>query len=84
VRALEAETGPGLYFLAALYDWAGSEEDALRVLRDGVAAQNPWIGMAAVFPMYDGLRENPEFARILAEQGLPNGNTAWREGRGGQ
>jgi tetratricopeptide (TPR) repeat protein len=82
VRTLEAETGPGLYFLAALYDWAGSEEDALRVLRDGVAAQNPWIGMAAVFPMYDGLRENPEFARILAEQGLPNGNTAYREHAG--
>jgi TolB-like protein len=82
VRALEAETGPGLYFLAGLYDWAGSEEDAVRVVRDAVAAQNPWIGMAAVFPMYDGLRENPEFGRILAGQGLPNGNTAYREGRG--
>ena len=82
VRALEDETGPGQFYLAALYDWAGSEEDAVRVVRDAVAAQNPWIGMAAVFPMYDGLRDNPEFARILAEHGLPNGNTAWREGNG--
>ena len=84
VRELEEVAGPGLYFLAALYDWAGSEEDAVRVVRDGVAAMNPWLGMAAVFPMYDGLRENPEFARILAEVGFPNGNTAYREGRGGR
>ncbi|MFO7587365.1 MAG: hypothetical protein R6X22_04760 [Gemmatimonadota bacterium] len=82
VRALEDETGPGLFFLAALYDWAGSEEDALRVVRDAVAARNPWLGIAAVFPMFDGLRENPEFARILAEHGLPNGNTAYRESTG--
>ncbi len=83
VRALEDKTGPGLFFLAALYDWAGSEEDALRVVRDAVAARNPWLGIAAVFPTFDGLRENPEFARILAERGLPNGSTAYRERRGG-
>jgi hypothetical protein len=53
----------------------------LGVVRDAVAARNPWLGLAAVTPRFDGLRENPEFARILAEQSLPNGNTAWREGR---
>jgi len=84
VRALEDKTGPGLFFLAALYDWAGSEEDALRVVRDAVAARNPWLGIAAVFPTFDGLRENPEFARILAERGLPNGSTAYRERHGGR
>jgi len=84
VRALEDKTGPGLFFLAALYDWAGSEKDALRVVRDAVAARNPWLGIAAVFPTFDGLRENPEFARILAERGLPNGSTAYRERRGGR
>ena len=80
VRALERDAGPGLYFLPALYDWAGSESDAIRVVEVGVAARNPWIGLAAVFGEYDGLRENPRFTEILRALGLPNGNTAYREG----
>jgi len=81
VRALERDVGPGLYYLPALYDWAGSEADAIRVVEAGVAALNPWLGLAAVFGEYDGLRENPRFKEILGDLGLPNGNTAYRESR---
>ena len=80
VRQMEAELGGGLYYLAALYDWAGSETDAVRVVREAVAARNPWLGIAAVFPEFDGLRRNAEFQAVLNGLGLPNGNTAWREG----
>jgi len=78
VRALERDAGPGLYYLPALYDWAGSEADAVRVIEAGVAARNPWIGLTAVFGEYDGLRENPRFRQILSDLGLQNGNTAYR------
>ena len=70
---------PGLYFVAALYGWAGSPADAVRVIETGAAARNPWIGLTAVFGEYDGLRENPLFAEILRARGLPNGNTAYRD-----
>jgi hypothetical protein len=80
VREFERETGGGLYYLAGLYDWAGSEADAIRVVEDGVAARNPWQGMAAVFVQYDGLRENPRYQEILRELGLPNGSMAYRAG----
>ena len=79
VREFERETGGGLYYLAGLYDWAGSESDAIRVVEDGVAARNPWQGMAAVFVQFDGLRENPRYQEILRELGLPNGSMAYRE-----
>lgn len=79
VRGLEQNTGPGLYFVAALYGWAGSTADAVRVVETAAAARNPWISLAAVFGEYDGLREDPRFAGILRELGLPNGNTAYRE-----
>ena len=80
VRELEQETGSGLYYVAAFYDWAGSEADALRVVEDGVAARNPWQGFAAVFSEYDGLRENQRFQEILRSLGYPNGNYAYRSG----
>jgi adenylate cyclase len=79
VRRMERELGGGLYYLAALYDWAGSEPDAVRVVAEAVEERNPWLGMAAVFPQFDGLRRNEEFKAILVELGLPNGNTLWRE-----
>ncbi|MEJ2677593.1 MAG: hypothetical protein P8174_00800 [Gemmatimonadota bacterium] len=79
VRSLERSTGPGLFFVAALYSWAGSPADAVRVVETGAANRNPWIGIAAVLAEYDGLRANPRFVGILAELGLPNGNTAYRE-----
>ncbi len=79
VRDLERKTGPGLYFVAALYSWAGSTEDAIRVVEAGAADRNPWIGLAAVLGEYDGMREEPRFAAILDRLGLPNGNTAYRE-----
>ena len=78
VRALEEETGSGLYYVAALYDWAGSEDDAVRVVEDGLDALNPWQGMAAVFPEYDGLRGNQRFQEILGELGFPNGSSSYR------
>jgi len=78
VRRMEREVGGGQYYLAALYDWAGSEQDAVRVVEEAVADLNPWLGIAAVFPEYDGLRDNPGFQAILERKGLPNGNTAWR------
>jgi TolB-like protein len=81
VRGLERDVGPGLYYVAVMYDWAGSEPDAIRVVEDAVAARNPWLGMAAAFIEYDGLRRNARFAEILEELGLPNGGTAWRRGR---
>ncbi len=77
VQALEAEAGPGLYYVTALYDWAGSEDDAVRVVEDGVAALNPWQGLAAVFPEYDGLRQNSRFQAILRDLGYPNGNSSY-------
>ena len=80
VREFERETGGGLYYLAGMYDWAGSESDAIRVVEDGVAARNPWQGMAAVFVQYDGLRENPRYQEILRDLGLPNGSMAYRAG----
>ncbi len=80
VRGLEQETGSGLYYVAAFYDWAGSEADAIRVVEDGVAARNPWQGFAAVFSEYDGLRENQRFQEILRSLGYPNGNYAFRSG----
>ncbi|MGK7311518.1 MAG: tetratricopeptide repeat protein [Candidatus Longimicrobiales bacterium M2_2A_002] len=79
VRDLEQSTGPGLFFVAALYSWAGSTADAVRVVETAAADRNPWIGLAAVFGEYDGLREDPQFAEILRTLGLPNGNTAYRE-----
>ncbi|MGD8496197.1 MAG: hypothetical protein PVF05_08380 [Gemmatimonadales bacterium] len=79
VQVLERNTGPGVFFLAALYGWAGSTSDAVRVVETAAARRDPWIGLAAVFSAYDGLRENPRFAEILGERGLPNGNTAYRE-----
>ena len=79
VRQMERELGGGLYYLAALYDWAGSERDAMRVVEEAVDARNPWLGMAAVFPEFDGLRDNAEFQAVLSGLGLPNGTTAWRE-----
>jgi len=79
VRRMERELGEGQYYLAALYDWAGSEPEAVRVVEQAVADLNPWLGIAAVFPEYDGLRDNPTFQAILERKGLPNGNTAWRE-----
>ena len=82
VRRLEQETGSGLYYVAALYDWAGSEADAVRVVEDGVAARNPWQGFAAVFSEYDGLRENQRFREILQTLGYPNGNYAYRSSLG--
>jgi hypothetical protein len=82
VRRMERELGGGQYYLAALYDWAGAEPEAVRVVERAVADLNPWLGIAAVFPEYDGLRGNPEFQAILERKGLPNGNTAWREGSG--
>jgi len=82
VRRMERELGGGQYYLAALYDWSGSEPDAVRVVKEAVADLNPWLGIAAVFPEYDGLRDNPEFQAILERKGLPNGNTAWRKGFG--
>jgi TolB-like protein len=78
VRRMEREVGRGQYYLAALYDWAGSEQEAVRVVEEAVEDLNPWLGIAAVFPEYDGLRDNPDFQAILAGKGLPNGNTAWR------
>jgi len=78
VRVLEEDVGPGQYLVAALYDWAGSEDDAIRVVEDGVAALNPWQGLAAVFPEYDGLRDNPRFQAILRDLGYPNGNSFYR------
>ncbi len=81
VRGLEQNTGPGLYFVAALYSWAGSTADAVRVVETAAAARNPWIGLAAVFSEYDGLREDPRFSGILRTLGLPNGNTAYRDRR---
>lgn len=79
VRVLEQKTGPGLFYVATLYAWAGSPSDAVRVIETAVARRNPWIGLAAVFSEYDGLREDPRFTEILEELGLPNGNTAYRE-----
>ena len=79
VRRMERELGGGQYYLAALYDWAGSEPDAVRVVEQAVADLQPWLGIAAIFPEYDGLRDNPAFQAILERKGLPNGNTAWRE-----
>lgn len=79
VRDLERNTGPGLFFVAALYSWAGSTADAVRVVETAAADRNPWIGLAAVFGEYDGLREDPRFAEILRTLGLPNGNTVYRE-----
>ncbi|MEJ2483700.1 MAG: hypothetical protein P8049_11470, partial [Gemmatimonadota bacterium] len=81
VRRMERELGGAQYYLAALYDWAGSEPDAVRVVEEAVEDLNPWLGIAAVFPQYDGLRDNPAFQAILASKGLPNGNSAWRERR---
>jgi adenylate cyclase len=81
VRRMERELGGAQYYLAALYDWAGSEPDAVRVVEEAVEDLNPWLGMAAVFPQYDGLRDNRAFQAILASKGLPNGNSAWRERR---
>ena len=83
VRRLEQETGSGLYYVSALYDWAGSEADAVRVVEDGVDARNPWQGFAAVFSEYDGLRENQRFREILQSLGYPNGNYAYRSSLGG-
>ncbi len=82
VRRMERESGPGLYYLAAFYDWAGSEPEAVRVVEDAVAERNPWMGFAAVFPNYDGLRDSPRFSEILAELGLPNGSPAYRQATG--
>lgn len=78
VQALEEHVGPGQYFVAALYDWAGSEDDAIRVVEEGVAALNPWHGLAAVFPEFDGLRDNSRFQDILRDLGYPNGNSFYR------
>lgn len=79
VRHLERSTGPGLFFVAALYSWAGSPADAVRVVETAAATRNPWIGLAAVFSEYDGLREDQRFAELLRKLGLPNGNTAYRD-----
>jgi TolB-like protein len=79
VRDLEQNTGSGLFFVAALYSWAGSTADAVRVVETAAADRNPWIGLAAVFGEYDGLREDPRFTEILRTLGLPNGNTSYRE-----
>lgn len=81
VRALEAETGPGLYYVAAFYGWAGARDDAIRVLEEAAAARNPWLGIAAVFSAYDGLRDDPGFQAIFRDMGLPNGSTVYRSRR---
>ncbi len=79
VRRLEQNTGPGLFFLAALYSWAGSAPDAVRVAEAAAADRSPWISLAAVMGEYDGLREDPRFVAMLGKRGLRNGNTAYRE-----
>lgn len=81
VRAFEAETGPGLYYVAAFYGWAGARDDAIRVVEEAAATRNPWLGIAAVFSAWDGLRPDPRFQAILRDTGLPNGSTVYRSGR---
>ncbi len=78
VRDLEQRTGPGLFFVATLYSWAGSSADAVRVVEAAATARNPWLGLAAVLGEFDGLRADPRFVAILARAGLPNGNSAYR------
>lgn len=78
VRALERESGEGLYHLAALYAWAGAPEDAIRVIESAIAARSPWLGIVAVSSAYDVLRTDLRFQKVLGGMGLPNGNTAYR------
>jgi serine/threonine-protein kinase len=80
-RSVEREGRSGGYVVTALYDWAGSEADALRVIRAAIETRGPWLGMVATFGAFDGLRDDPELQRILRKAGLPNGSTAYREGR---
>jgi len=74
IRDLEAAGEIGFLELAPLYAWVGAREEALRVFRGAVAADDPWLPFASQVTSFDPLRDAPAFASALDSLGLPNGS----------
>lgn len=73
VHDLEAAGAIGFLELAPLYAWIGARSEALRVFREAVAADDPWLPFAGQVTSFDPLRDEPAFSAALDSLGIPNG-----------
>lgn len=73
VHDLEAAGTIGFLELAPLYAWIGARPEALRVFREAVAANDPWLPFAGQVTSFDPLRDEPAFSAALDSLGIPNG-----------
>lgn len=54
-----------IYGLARLYAQAGDAENAVATLREAIELNGRWRELATAQPDFDGIRDNPEFRRLI-------------------
>ena len=69
-RALEARASVPAEGVAAIYAALGDRDAALRWLERAVESRGVGLIFVAVEPMYDSLRDDPRYERIIARVGL--------------
>lgn len=69
--ALAKEKYVSPYFFAVIYAGLGEKDKVFHYLDEAVAERHPYLVLANVEPVFDGIRSDPRFAAILDKVNLP-------------
>jgi DNA-binding winged helix-turn-helix (wHTH) protein/TolB-like protein/tetratricopeptide (TPR) repeat protein len=82
LRAREPRVQPGAF--ALLHLGLDDREAALLWLEKALAERSRFVVFLQVWPVYDGVRDDPRFAALIHDVGLPAGRPPATDGGGGE